>query len=307
MTRYPQAVMVSCELPWDEKENLIEEVFRKEIRLALAHFHHVYIFGTCGEGYAVDTGRFRQVVQIFHEETRGRDVHPMVSVIGLSTANVVERVGIAHDIGFRTFQIALPCWGALGDAELLTYFQDVCGAFGDSQFLHYNLVRSKRVLGGMDYRRLIDAVGNLVATKSGGGGLPQAEGLMRHAPELQHFFGETEFAHGCLYGECSLLSSFGPLAPDMALEYFEAGRTRQIEKLFRLQQAFHDLANATFAGLPDEDHIDGCYDKMLVRMGGLEELPLRLLSPYHCFSEELYQECKSGVREKFPHLLPSES
>src|SRR6187399_1327951 len=55
--RYPQAILISCEVPWDENEQLLEDVFRQEIRHALDSFSHVYIFGTAGEGYAVDTPR----------------------------------------------------------------------------------------------------------------------------------------------------------------------------------------------------------------------------------------------------------
>ena len=233
MARYPQAVLVSCEIPWDENENLMEDLFREEVRHTLkAGFNHLYIFGTAGEGHAVDIARFRQIVQIFYEETRGPDVHPMVGAIGLSTANIVERVGLAHDVGFRTFQTVLPSWGALNDDELLIFFKDLCGTFPDSRFLHYNLPRAKRVLVGADYRRLIDAVPNLVATKTTSGGLPGAADLMRHSSELQHFFGEWNFPHGCMFGECSLLASFGPMTPHKTWEYFEAGCTQQVEKMF---------------------------------------------------------------------------
>src|SRR5215218_3401959 len=170
MPRYPQSVLVSCEIPWDERQNLIEDVFRKEVRMALANdFKHLYIFGTAGEGYAVDTARFRQIVEIFREETRGEGVHPQVGVIGLSTANIVERIAFAHAAGFRVFQISLPSWGALNDVELLSFFKDVCGAFPDAQFLHYNLPRAKRVLEAPDYRRLIDAINNSAATENTGG------------------------------------------------------------------------------------------------------------------------------------------
>src|SRR5215470_4319710 len=228
MPRYPQTVLVSCEIPWDEQQNLLEDVFRDEVRMVLEMgFNHLYIFGTAGEGYAVDTARFRQIVQIFAEETRGGDVHPQVGVIGLSTANIVERIAFAHDMGFRTFQISLPSWGALNDVELLTFFKDVCGAFPDSRFLHYNLPRAKRLMSGADYRRVADAVPNLVATKNTGGGAQRASDLMRHAPDLQHFFGEDNFTHGCMFGECALLASLAPMAPRKTWQYYEAGRSRR--------------------------------------------------------------------------------
>ena len=288
MPRYPQALLISCEIPWDEDEQVLEEVFRREVRHVLRHFHHLYIFGTAGEGYAVDTRRFQQIVRIFYEETRGDNVYPMVGVIGLSTANIVERVGFAYEVGFRVFQISLPAWGALNDRELMTFFQDVCGAFPDAHFLHYNLPRSKRLLDGADYGRLIEAIPNLVATKNTGGGLARAADLMSHAPELQHFFGEENYPHGALYGECSLLSSFGPMSPAKATALLEAGRRRQLETLFTLQKEFHDMTRTVLGPLLAEGRIDGAYDKLFVRLGVFEEMPLRLLSPYQGFSEEQF-------------------
>ncbi|MFN8445698.1 MAG: dihydrodipicolinate synthase family protein [Caldilineaceae bacterium] len=304
MTRYPQAILVSCEVPWDEKEQLLEEVFRNEVRMVLKQFNHLYIFGTAGEGYAVDTPRFQQIVRIFYEETRGADVHPMVGVIALSTANFIERIAFAYDVGFRVFQISMPAWGALNDREVMTFFRDVCGAFPEARFLHYNLPRSKRLLEGPDYRKLIDAVPNLVATKNTGGGMDRAAGLMTHAPELQHFFGEANFPHGCLYGECSLLSSFGPMSPHKAKALFEAGRSRDNLAMFMLQKEFHELLHGLLDPLLAEGRIDGAYDKLLVRLGGLEEMPLRLLSPYQGFSEEQYQTCKRVMQERFADWLP---
>lgn len=299
MARYPQAILVSCEVPWDENEQLMEDLFRREVRMVLQHFNHLYVFGTAGEGYAVDTPRFQQIVRVFYEETRGDNIHPMVGVIGLSTANIVERIAFAHEVGFHTFQISMPCWGTLNNNEVMTFFKDVCGAFPDSQFLHYNLPRAQRVLEAPDYRRLIDAVPNLVATKNTGGGMARAAALMKEAAELQHFFGESNYPHGCLYGECSLLASFGPAAPRRAWQLFEAGRARDFATMFELQKMFHDLLMDVLGPRLSQGRIDGAYDKLLKRLGGLEEMPLRLLSPYQSFSEEEYQESKRIFDAKY--------
>lgn len=307
MARYPQAVLVSCEIPWSEQETLCEELFRREVQYVLQHFNHLYVFGTAGEGYAVDMPRFRRIVEIFYEETRGDQVMPMVGVIGLSTANIVERIQFAYEVGFRTFQISLPSWGALNDGELLQFFQDVCGAFPAANFLHYNLPRAKRVLEAGDYRRLIDAVPNLVATKNTGGGMARAASLMQQAPELQHFFGEMNFPHGCMYGECSLLASFAAMSPHKTKQLFAAGRARQVDALFTLQKEFYDMMSDVLGPALVDERIDGAYDKMLVRLGGMDEMPLRLLSPYHCFSEAQYQACKRVLHEKYPDWVVAEA
>jgi dihydrodipicolinate synthase/N-acetylneuraminate lyase len=304
MPRYPQGILVSCEIPWDENESLLEDVFRREVRETIARgFRNLYIFGTAGEGYAVDTARFRRIVEIFWEETQGEGVNPGVGVIGLSTANIVERISIAHSRGFRFFQISLPSWGALNDREMLKFFVDACGRFPDSRFLHYNLMRTKRLLTADDYRRIIEVVPNLAATKNTGTSVDTTAALMRKAPELQHFFGESMFPHGCLHGECSLLSSFAPMIPSKTHEFFSYGVNGEIEKLFRAQKAYLDMAFDVIGPMLRTSLIDGAYDKALVRLGGLEAMPLRLLSPYEFTSEEVYQECKRILHDKYQDWL----
>src|SRR3712207_9569121 len=64
--------------------------------------------------------------------------------------------------------ISLPSWGPLNDDEMLRFFVDVCGTFPDARFLHYNLPRTKRVLTGPEYARIVAEVPNLAATKNTG-------------------------------------------------------------------------------------------------------------------------------------------
>ncbi len=304
MPRYHQGILVSCEIPWDQEENLLEDVFRAEVRMVLdAGFRNLYVFGTAGEGYAVDTPRFERIVEIFWEETRGEGVNPGVGVIGLSTANIVERLRIAHRRGFRFFQISLPSWGPLNDTEVLRFFADVCGRFPDSRFLHYNLMRTKRLLTPDDYRRVVDAVPNLAATKNTGTNHDTTAKLVRDVPELQHFFGEAMFPYGCLHGECSLLSSFGPMIPAKTRQFFELCVTGQVEQAFRMQKDYLAMVGDILAPMLRHTRIDGAYDKMLVRLGGLKSMPLRLLSPYEGLGEDVFEECRAILENKYADWL----
>ncbi len=240
-TRYPQAILVSCEIPWDENGQLLEAEFRRSIQSTMQHFNNLYIFGAAGEGYAVNQAQFQQIVDLFYDETRGDDVHPMVGLIGMSTAIVLEKLQYAYDRGFRTFQISLPAWGRLTDAEVMIFFSDVCGAFPEAQFLHYNLPRAGRVLEAINYRPIIDAVPNLVATKNTGGGHKRAAELVSQVGELQHFLGEGNFLQGSLYGECSLLAAFGSLSPHRVKDYFAAAQAKDYPRMLELQRSFHDM------------------------------------------------------------------
>ncbi len=303
ITRYPQAILISCEIPWDEHENFLEDDFRLQVRHALtAGFRHVYTFGTAGEGYAVDLPRFARIAEVFREETRVESVHAQIGVIALSVAQVRERLRIAYDIGFREFQISLPSWGVLNDTEMLRFFVDVCSTFPDAKFLHYNLMRTKRLLNGADYRRIADEVPNLVATKNTGTTVQGTMELLGNAGDLQHFLGEAMFPTGCLHGECSLLSSFGPLFPKRTHQLFEYGCTKQWDQLFPYQAEYLTGVEEVIAPLRRQALIDGAYDKMLVRLAGVP-MPLRLLSPYQSFSEETFLECKRILDEKYSHWL----
>lgn len=293
-TRHPQGILVSCQVPWDENEQFLEDMFRREIRrMAAAGFRQMYVFGTAGEGHAVDLARFRRIVDVFAEETLGTDLMPQVGAIALSTATVVERLAYAYQAGFRIFQISLPSWGALNDRETMRFFRDVCGAFPDARFLHYNVARSQRLLTPDDYQRLIQEIPNLVATKNTRTTVWETGRLIQMAGELQHFLSEATFPTGCLYGECSLLASSGPLMPRRCREFFDLGRARQIEKLFEMQREYLNVFEAILKPMRSTVLMDGAYDKVLTRLGG-GEMPLRLLSPYECFPEEVYQECAAA-------------
>ena len=291
MARYPSAVLVACPTAWDADFRLDEHIFRDQLQRILADgWQHAYVFGTGSEGHAVDIERFTQVARVFHDELH--TIHPMIGAIGLSTANIVERLQIAYDIGFREFQISLPSWGPLNDDELLRFFVDTCGAFPDARFLHYNLPRTKRVLTGPDYARIIREVPNLVATKNTGGGLDNAQALLRHAPELMHFMGEWNFPHGAMLGSVGLLATMAQLTPGRCRELFAAGEAHDVETLFTLQHDFARISDDLWSLARPGVHMDGAYDKMLVKLGMIPEFPLRLLSPYQSFEEDDYRAMK---------------
>ncbi len=161
------------------------------------------------------------------------------------------------------------------------------------------------MLTGSDYARILEQVPNLVATKNTGGGLAKATDLLSQAPELQHFLGEEGYGHGALIGECSLLSSMGPMTPHKAWELFRAGIDRDVGRIVALQHGFHQLVTTVLGPLLIDRRIDGAYDKIIVRLGGLEEMPLRLLSPYQGFSEEEYQRCRDRFHHHFPDWVAS--
>lgn len=301
--RYPSTVMVSVVCPWDDNEQLDEAAFRHEIDHALnAGFRHVYVFGTAGEGYGVDTARFRRVVEVFTDQMRTVEgARTMVGVIGLSTGNVVERIGIAHAMGVREFQISFPIWQTLTDPEVLTFFRDVCLSFPDSLFMHYNTGRVGRILNGHHYRPVIEAIPNIVATKTmTSDGLIIAS-VVRDAPELTHFLSETAIADGSLYGQVGLLATYGALAPKKCWAVLNAGNQGRHRDAAELGGWFDRLGREIFDPLMADRRIDGAYDKLIEKLSpGQEAFPLRMLSPYRWLSDAEFRHAQQTLRERFP-------
>lgn len=302
MARYPSTVMVSVVCPWDDAEQLDEAAFRHEIRHALdAGFRHIYVFGTAGEGYAVDSARFREVIGVFGDALRGTDATPMVGVIGLSTANVVERLAIAHDLGFREFQVSLPSWSVLDDAEVVDYLVGVCGAFPDARFMHYNTARVGRTVGGPLYREVVDRVPNLVATKTMTADLGVVASVVREAPELMHFLSETTIAHGSLHGEVALLGTYGALAPRRSWAVWEAARAGRHAEAAEIGAWFARLGDEVFGPLMEDRRVDGAYDKLIEKLSpGQEAFPLRMLSPYRAIGDDEAAAARRVLHERFP-------
>lgn len=299
--RYPQENLAACMIPWTDDDRLDADAFDRHVRATVdAGYRCMYLMGTAGEGYALTDELFREVVDQFAEITVGGDRDPQVGVISLSMKTIIDRIGYAHDQGIRMFQVTLPSWGALDEGETMRFFKTVCGSFPDARFLHYNLPRTKRIVGGAEYRAIADAVPNLVATKNSTYDYARTADLLIEAPDLQHFLLECNFAMGRTIGECSLLCSFAVLFPELTKKFFRAGVEGDLPELFRITKIFYLVIKKLF-GHCTRPMIDGAYDKAMIWLRDPSFSP-RLLPPYQGMSQEELDTCRSVYERKFSEL-----
>src|SRR5439155_9651994 len=167
------------------------------------------------------------------------------------------------------------------------------------QFLHYNLPRTKRLVTAREYARLAEEHPNLVATKNSTEALDRIEELLLLAPQLQHFLNETGYAHGSLIGECGLLGSLVVLNWRQGLEFFEAGRRRDVATLLPMLHEMNALMRDMLDVTGGAAHMDGAYDKMFCRMHD-KDFPLRLLPPYSSISDATFKKIVAMIRKKYP-------
>jgi dihydrodipicolinate synthase/N-acetylneuraminate lyase len=302
--RYPRTVLATCCLPWREDGGLDEALFRRTVsKLVASGLPDLYVFGTAGEGHSISDSGFRRVVTIFCDEMASAGGTPMVGVINLSLPTVLERIAFAAELGVRLFQISLPNWGPLGDAEMRRFFVEICDRFPDLQFLHYNLSRTGRLLRPQEYAVLAAAHPNLVATKYGAGDPETVAGLLNHAPQLRHFLTEPGFYLGAPLGECGLLASISSSRPARAWEYFRAGVDGDYARLAELYQELAGVMGAIRRAV-GPGLTDGAYDKVIAKLAE-PEFPLRLLPPYQSSTDENYRAYAAELAAHFPEWLPN--
>ncbi|MGV3661551.1 MAG: dihydrodipicolinate synthase family protein [Prosthecobacter sp.] len=298
--RFHSCILGTCCVPWTAGYEFDEATFRRSVRHQIdSGIRDVYIFGTAGEGYAVTEAQFDEITRVFLDVTR----EGMVGLISLSLPTVIARIERARDMGARGFQLSLPSWGALNDPEMATFFQETCGRFPDCKFLHYNLMRTGRIITGTEYGVLAERHPNLVATKNSTADEARLRSLMTDAPQLQHFITEGGFPTAAMMGECGFLISFTSTNFARAAEFFAAGRRQDDAAMASIAKDFPGLINAFKEAVAGSAHMDGAYDKLFCRVHD-DAFPLRLLPPYASVSEEAFQRYITLLRQNAPQWLP---
>lgn len=299
--RFSAGIMSTCCIPWDENGRFAERIFRVNVQHALRRTRLQYVFGTAGEGYAVTDRQYEEIVSAFADEMRRGNAEPMVGIIDLSLGTIIERIQRARGLGVQQFQISLPSWAALSEKELRRFFQHICGGFPDCRFMHYNLLRTKRIVTGKEYGRLAAEHPNLVATKNCGDSQSHLRSLIEDAPQLQHFLSEAGYVYGSLFGECGILVSFIMNWPKIQA-LFEAGQRRDVAGMVSIQREVDVVMQTLFEAIPD-NRIDGSYDKLFERMYE-PDMPLRLLPPYLGSSDEEYHNFVRLLEQRLPEWVP---
>ncbi len=302
--RYRRCILATCCVPWSERFEFEEDIFRRSVRHQIASgICDLYIFGTAGEGYAVTEREFDEITRVFLDETRIDGVQAMIGLISQSLPTIIERIERAFDMGATRFQLSLPNWGVLNDAELKTFCRETCGRFPHCEFLHYNLMRTGRIVTGAEYGLLAAEHENLVATKNSTADEKRLQSLFSDAPHLRHFITEVGFAKACHMGDCGFLISFLSTNFAQAQDYFRAGCERDEAKLAGTTADFVGLIAAFKDAVGDTAHMDGAFDKLFCRIHD-PAFPLRLLPPYEGVSEQRFVHYREMLRSHHPHWLP---
>lgn len=304
MKRYEKCILATCPVPWDEDYNFSEDVFRYQLRHILKHgTKHIYIFGTAGEGYAVSDSQFARITEAFSDEMNANQADPMVGVISLSLATIVERIKRSSGLGVRCFQLSLPAWGVCNFDEIRRFFAETCGRFVDCSFLHYNCPRSKRMITPDEYVLLAEEFPNLIATKNGASSPAGIISLTRNVPQVQHFLTEVNFAIARLLNlDVGFLISIASTNWQTARSFYQACLEHRVQDINKYTIELNEILNALFKIIGQQGHMDGVCDKMFSKIAD-NRFSLRLLPPYSYASDESFLKFTKYIKDNYPHWV----
>ena len=308
MARYPSTVMVSIVCPWDDDERLDEAIFRRATRHALASgFRHLYVFGTAGEGYAVDTAS----VPAGRRGAPGRDVRAPLTRSRWSGSSGCRRPTSWSAWASRTnsgsgrSRSRCRAGRRWPTPRSSTYFESVCGAFPDSAFMHYNTVKSGRLV---NWRPL--PPGRRPGAQPGGHqDHDQRPGRRRRRrPRGAGADAFPDRAVDRVRRRCSgrwrcsgrsrpwRRSSRGPSST--------RSRTAGPRRPRRSGRGSSALNHTVFDPLMVDRRVDGAYDKTIEKLSnGMAAFPLRMLSPYRTVSDLEFEATRSRLADAFPELV----
>lgn len=304
--RLSPRILCSCTLPWTDRFELDESLFRDVVRGQLTKGHtSIYLYGTAGEGYALTLKQFESNSRVFAEETEGKTSLRQLGIIALSIPQIQERIEVGRGLGFASFQLSFPSWGELNDLERDLFFETTCGRNPGCSFLFYNVPRGLRWLSPEEISVLAERHPNLVAVKwAGRVGMSTIRSAVEQAPQLCHFVGDIGYAEASLQGlTCGQLISMAASNRLLANKLFELGQTGSDKG--RLREFLKDLNHhsSILRDLPmNGSHMDGAYDKLIFRLHH-PGFPLRLLPPYLGASEEAFAIYRNRMHDELPHWL----
>jgi len=295
--RYPYTMMCAACIPWTEDFQFDEAAFRREVaHLIEGGAKSIYIMGTAGEGYSLDTPMFTEIVRVFMDCCKDApDVMPMTGIISTSMPEMIARIRIAYGLGCRDYQIACPCWGGMNDEEVVTFFKTVCGLFPDCRFIHYNNgPRSKTKVTGPLYVRIAKEVPNLVAAKYSTSNMYEIQDLAALDCPLVFYLVDGGYCFGSMVGQFGFLNSFASLDMGLAWKCFNAGQVRDYATVVKYTVMYMELSAALEK--IDRPMMDSALDKTIERVAD-SRFPNRLYPPYSGLTEEEFAQVDAEMKQ----------
>lgn len=291
-------------VPWNERNELDETLFRHEIRsYAGTGIHGLYTGGTTGEFYAQDDATFVRVTAITCEEAHAIGLPVQIGCTALSTRTVCQRIRTAVDAGADAVQIALPFWLELSDEEVISFFDDVAAVADDLPLVLYHTARSKRVLSAQLILALSLRIPTLIGMKDTTSPRDKIAELLQLVPDFAVLGGEHHLTERTAVGGRGTCSSIALLNPEFVVLLYEAIREGCFDEAQQRQATLQRYMTAVLLPMVQEEGLlDPAVDRVQ-RVAGGSDVGLACQGPYRSATQLHVERLLTWCRQNAPELL----
>jgi dihydrodipicolinate synthase/N-acetylneuraminate lyase len=290
-------------LPLDDRDRIEWNRLEAQVdRLAASSLDGVYAHGTAGEFHTLAGDEFDRITAVLRAAC---DRHGKPFQVGAShpvAGTTIERITRARAYGPDAFQVILPDWLRLTDAECESFLRGVARAAAPAPLVLYNPPHAKTLVGPALMSRLLDSVPELIGCKIAGGDADWYAAMKDVLDACAVFVPGHTLASGVARGARGSYSNVAALSPDGAAEWFRTMRTDPAGAA-DLEFRIGTLFARHIAPLERQGFSAPALDKFLAVVGGWTDVGLRIRWPYESVPAERVGPARDTAREQLPELL----
>lgn len=295
-------VWVAMPTPW-QSDGLVDSGVVRELvqRYAAAGLHGAYTTGTDGEVHVMEIEDLLQLAPAFADAAADAGLPVQIGCGWSHTNGVIERARIARDNGVSIIQITLPSWIPLNDDETVRFYGAIGDALPELLLIHYNIMRSGRMMNGRDFQRAHTVAPNLAGSKHTGGNISLLSEIVDATPYMAHFMVDADIVTGALFGSPGYYSFIANVSPSFALAMMAAcdrgdwsvaaAHAKYCQRFFRRWLPLCSDINSSAA-----------LGKIATAAGVFPDMPLFIKEPYTSGTERHVRELRDLIRREFPEL-----
>lgn len=298
-----RGVWVAMPTPWNGDGSVDAGIVRELVeRYAAAGLHGAYTTGTDGEVHVMELAELEQLAKPFATTAVRTGLPAQIGCGWPHTHGVIERGRVAREHGVGIIQVNLPSWIPLNDDEVDRFYGEIGQALPELLLIHYNIMRSGRMLNGADFARIHAVAPGLAGSKHTGGNISLLMDIIDATPGMAHFMVDSDIVTGGLFGSPGYYSFIANTSPAFALSMMAAcdrGDWEGAAEHAKLCQRFF----RRWLPLCPEINSSSALAKIATAAGILPGMPLAIKAPYTSGTQRHVEELRALLRDEFPELI----
>jgi 4-hydroxy-tetrahydrodipicolinate synthase len=199
----------------------------KTMRALIAHeigggVHGLFVAGTTGEFYSLDTDTYREIVRVTVDEAAGR--LPVYAGVGaISTRGCVALAEAAEAAGADALTVLTPYFISLTQAEILDHYRTIAASTGLPVLMYNNAPKTHITINPDTVAKLAD-VPNIAGIKDSTGDMTNTAEYIRltRGKAFSVMMGRDTLIYACLcYGGTGGVAACANVAPRLCADIYD--------------------------------------------------------------------------------------